>query len=410
MNDPFVSSLMDAIMDPSPLLKNVEKSALTTIFSLFIDNVLTETFHGDQDFSGQIITIIPKFPVKHSWKRRSIPVDWLMYNVERKQLLFVNLWTSNKVKKIYKFRTFLQKKKLVLRKGGSILIEELDRFGKGTHKQTITPPALRKILRFKNEIASSHDVQIISIVPRNVYQETKIFSDCILTFRDLTEAIPGPFANEWKIIIDHLRALDEESGEATPDPQRISSIDENIISERNYLAKCDFEEIVKLCNQYGDSILVGFSGGLVKLNRSDYSYLQRRLFKWDYITGGIGKKIPRNWISGTEFLHIVHEKEKSQGHVRDYKETTSQRNSPYWEGTVKFHEMYDLCLKYGNEIIVGFTGGVEELKTCSFSYLETRSFYRWDYAEITEGKKTSDWIHGGLIVELLDQYHNYPGK
>jgi arginine/ornithine N-succinyltransferase beta subunit len=86
------------------------------------------------------------------------------------------------------------------------------------------------------------------------------------------------------------------------------------------------------------------------------------------------------------------------------------KKSAYWQGTVDFHEMFNLCLEHGDNIIVGFTGGINAFASSPFLELQSRRFFRWDYAKNTMGKKKADWLSGSMVIELLRQHHGYPNN
>jgi hypothetical protein len=94
MNASFVETLMDHIMEGRMIPKVQIERAVGPILSMFLDDVLTETLRDDPDLSGPIAMICPEFPLKKPGNRQSTNIDWLMYNTVRRQLLLVELKTS----------------------------------------------------------------------------------------------------------------------------------------------------------------------------------------------------------------------------------------------------------------------------------------------------------------------------
>jgi len=78
----------------NPMLQ-IER-AIGPILGIFIDQVLTETFHDDPEFCGNIETICPEFPLKQLDTKYYLmdSVDWLMYNKDRNHLILFELKTS----------------------------------------------------------------------------------------------------------------------------------------------------------------------------------------------------------------------------------------------------------------------------------------------------------------------------
>jgi hypothetical protein len=76
----------------------------------------------------------------------------------------------------------------------------------------------------------------------------------------------------------------------------------------NYSGKCSFSEVIKLCENEGDKILIGFDGGLNILRLSSLEVLKIRPFKFDYKNNLHGKKAGGNWINGKIFQDIISQK------------------------------------------------------------------------------------------------------
>jgi len=116
-----------------------------------------------------------------------------------------------------------------------------------------------------------------------------------LSFAQLPE-ITGKFAEEWEIIRRKLLELDSKlPRNGTQDGGE----------RRNYGGACGLEEVMVLCEENGDRIVIGFAGGVGKLRSSGLDELKKRRFKWDLAEGGSGVKDTRNWIPGQKFLEIV---------------------------------------------------------------------------------------------------------
>lgn len=74
---------------------------------------------------------------------------------------------------------------------------------------------------------------------------------------------------------------------------------------KNYRGTCAFDELLEMCRENGQNVLIGFSGGKSQLRASSPSYLRNRTYKWDDANNTRGKKSRSNWIRGDEFLRIV---------------------------------------------------------------------------------------------------------
>lgn len=83
------------------------------------------------------------------------------------------------------------------------------------------------------------------------------------------------------------------------------------------------------------------------------------------------------------------------------------RKSVHWQGKVDFHEMFNLCLEHGDNIIIGFIGGIQAFSGCTISKLLSRRF-KWDYKKNMMGKQKANWLSGSTVIEILRQHHGYP--
>ncbi|PKO09057.1 MAG: hypothetical protein CVU40_12675 [Chloroflexi bacterium HGW-Chloroflexi-2] len=327
MDKPFIDTLMDYIMEGTMIPKSQIERAVGPILSMFLDVVLSETFREDKKLSGSLKLVCPEFPLKKKDNWQSTNIDWLMYNKDRKQLLFVELKTSDTSINDDQNSIYHIKQEAILHNGGAFLIEDLeqmrDRSSEFGKYQYILET---KVLPLKDEISNCHDAKIIYLVPKSAEHKVKGHADSILTFAMLSKSIPGKFAEEWGIIRDHLCALDDSSQRSRNRQYRISAPQRDVM---------------------------------------------------------------KSATSDVEISPIT-------------------KKSVHWQGTVDFHEMFNLCLEHGDNIIVGFTGGIERFSSSTFTEIQLRRFYRWDFAKNLTGKKKADWLAGSTIIEILRQHHGYP--
>jgi hypothetical protein len=307
MNASFVETLMDHIMEATMIPKVQIERVVGPILSMFLADVLIETLRDDPDLSGPITMICPEFPLKKPDNRQSTNIDWLMYNTVRRQLLFVELKTSDTSIDTDQNVIYHDKQRAVISEGGSFLIEDLKQL-KGTSKEYGKYQyILEKVSQYKDKISECHDVKIIYLVPKCVESNVQGHSDKILTFGMLSNSIAGPFAEEWAVIRSHLCLLDDSSQRVR---NRQSAHVPKTNRAMNYADRTDFRSIVELCEKMGDDVIVGFLGGNNELASRDISSLEGRMYKWDHAIGGTGIKDSRNWIRGSVFSRIINEKSK----------------------------------------------------------------------------------------------------
>ena len=126
------------------------------------------------------------------------------------------------------------------------------------------------------------------------------------------------------------------------------------------------------------------------------------------LSQSISGPLSSDWETVHEFLNkldsISLQSRNSQISHRIARFNTKTRNSsPRWQGTLKFNDMVGFCREHGDDVIIGFTGGVNRFRNTPMDELKNRSHYKWDYASNLAGKNRSDWINGLTVVKLINQ-------
>lgn len=407
MSNDFVKTLMEHIMEATMIPKAQIERAVGPILSMFLPAVLTETFRTDPVLSGRIEMVCPEFPLKKTHNRQSTNIDWLMYHPGRKMLLMVELKTADTSVNDVQNAIYRQVQDRVRQQGGEFLVTDLEVL-RDTSKESGKYQYLleQHIAPFRSQISTSHEARLIYLVPKSAQRKVIGHADAVLTFGMLSDAISGPYAEEWKVIHAALCGLDvlsqrsrnqEFMGESVP------------LAGMNYQDKMPLDAILDLCSARGDAIVVGFSGGRTALENRPLDELVGRQYKWDEVKGGRGKKDPRNWIPGKTFAWVVTRKiARSEGTGQTPARKPTKR-SVNWSGMVKFDEMVALCQQYGDDILIGFTGGRPAFANSTLVDLKNRQHYKWDYASSTAKRTRANWLTGKTVLELLRQYHGYEG-
>jgi len=305
MDASFIGAMMDHIMEGMMIPKLQIERAVGPILSMFLEDVLTETLRDDPLLSGRLTMICPEFPFKKDGNRQSTNVDWLMYNPDRRQLVFLELKTSDSSVDLEQSAIYHAKQAAVRHAGGSLLIDDLRelREASGEHgKYSFILDT--KVAPKAAAIAACRDAVILYLAPRSAEQKLRGHADKLLTFSLLSDSIPGPFAEEWNTIRQRLCALDESSKQVRNHQSDRTSRTNPAL---NFAQRVDLGSVIELCRNRGDAVVVGFTGGTPALGRHCLRSLQNRLFKWDHAEGGTGTKDSANWIRGSVFLKILGE-------------------------------------------------------------------------------------------------------
>ena len=106
--------------------------------------------------------------------------------------------------------------------------------------------------------------------------------------------IPG---THFAAFVAQRLSLGEDSSELPPAPSRPSP-------RSNYEGILPLGAVLDLCQERGDEIQVGHTGGATNLRRRSIRYLKNKRWKWRY-PNTHGSAIPRNWIPGTQFAAYI---------------------------------------------------------------------------------------------------------
>ncbi len=404
MSLPFIQALMEQIMAGAMIPKVQIEREVSPILGMFLEELLTITFKDDPLLSGSFRIICPEFPLKKADNRQSTNIDWLMYNAERKQLIFVELKTADTSVNSAQGEIYRDKQKKIRSCGASFLIEDLRQLRDASGEHGKYNHVLKNAVdQHEEALAACREAFIVYLVPGSIKERVDkcAYADHVLSFSLLPRSIFGPFAAEWEVIQPYLCELDDSSrSKRNKDGRTLSEVE-----FANYSGRVDFECIMKICRQSGDDVVVGFAGGIKSLVSSDLVSLQTRLYKWDNVTKGNGCKIPDNWIHGSEFLSAIGELggECPPASVS----TVTLPHTSNWHGVLSFIGMVDHCALHGDNVVIGFTGGREAFLKKTLVDLKKRPSYKWDFAKQMAGKKRADWIPGSEISEMLVEHHGY---
>ena len=411
MQESFIVTLMAHIMEATMIPKAQVERAVGPILSLFLPQVLTATFQEDPELSGEIVMICPEFPLKKTHNRQSTNIDWLMFNKSRKMLLFFELKTSDTSVNDQQNAIYDERVRQIHASGGEFLVQDVEELRDASNESGKYQYLLEKRLApYHDQMTNCREARLIYLVPKSARQKIEGHADRVLCFSDLAKIIPDPFAQEWEVVHKELSRLDtisRRSRNLLYQPVEPPQSSEDLSDGTNFKGKLPFQEIINLSKTLGDSIVIGFSGGREALENSPLAYLEQRLFKWDDVKHGLGKKDRRNWIPGKTFTWIIERKIARQGQSTPTAEVEKMPRSVNWSGTCKFYEMVRLCKEHGNDILIGFTGGDTAFTNTTLEALRERSHYKWDWANRPVKRTKADWLPGETVLNLLNQFHQF---
>jgi hypothetical protein len=295
----FIEKLMAHIMHLTMIPKVQVERAIGPILGLFLADLLSATWGKRVEMICEEFPL-RKAPVNGILKYQSTNIDWLLYNVSDEQLVFLELKTAYTSFDPVQEETYCQLITRIDRCGSSFLVEDLKEI-KGVSLERKKYEEVLKCFPKNSPYSNCRKAKVVYLAPSAMRDDPrrKLTGSEVewLSFKDLPDKINGALAVEWGIIHRNLVELDtRHSRNGTQDGGE----------RRNYGGTSGFEEVMGLCGENGNTIVVGFDGGVRKLRIATLDELnKRKAFKWDLAEGGTGVKDSRNWIPGQKFLEIV---------------------------------------------------------------------------------------------------------
>ena len=295
----FIERLMENIMRLTMVPKVQVERAIAPILGLFIEDLLSIKW------GKQVEMICEEFPLRKAPMKdiqiyQSTNIDWLLYNVSDDELVFLELKTAYTKFDPSQEDRYLQLIAEILKSGSLFLVRDIEKIKDVSLERKKYEEVLTRV--HKNPCYSvCKKAKLVYLAPsamRDARPRRVNGGVEWLSFEDLPDKISGELALEWAVIHRNLVKLDS----ITPNSRNGTQAGGD---RGNYRDTRRFEEMVRLCEESGNTIVVGFDGGARKLRTATLVELKKRHFKSDHAEGGRGFKDTRNWIPGQKFLEIV---------------------------------------------------------------------------------------------------------
>ncbi|HXK32649.1 MAG TPA: hypothetical protein VNM91_01375 [Dehalococcoidia bacterium] len=156
-----------------------------------------------------------------------------------------------------------------------------------------------------------------------------------------------------------------------------------------------FEDISARCRQHGASIVVHIVGGLPALQRAELTSLRPLPFTW--CSDAEAHAQDDDWVPGDLFRAVLHGKRRIDAASISTGPNEDLKN--WYDKAWSLNEILAICERHGAQVVVGFEGGRAALRRSTPASLQSRSYYKWDWADRPTGvKDKSNWIPG-------DEFH-----
>lgn len=222
----FFSALMENIMTGSMIPKVQIERAVGPLIGYFLADVLS------QMLGQHIVMLCPEFPIKKSRSglraqdgekttRQSTNIDWLMFNADRKELVFVELKTTDTT--FNPSQAAIYKELLASirdRQSAKFLYEEVEEIrGASTEKgkyRYVLGMLEKRLPGGKPQLFECQNAQVIYLAPQTCkpayWADSYPYPEWTwLSFSDLPATINHPHAEQWSILRQNLLPLDKLS-------------------------------------------------------------------------------------------------------------------------------------------------------------------------------------------------------
>ena len=306
----FFQALMADIMRGSMIPKVQIERAIGPIIGFFLGGALSTKWNKE------IIVLCPEFPIRkarldQSGNNQSTNIDWLMYDTELQELILLELKTTDTSFRQEQADVYKSLQETIAQKqSAAFLIDELNAIAAASQEVGKYRNILQ-IIRKKFEPSESVVEKLNSCKrARVVYLAPQISKPLDwpsadsgwtwLSFGELPEKLEEhTYAEHWPAVRNSLISLDVLT-------RRIRNGDDLISEEgKNYKYLCCFDQVLDHCRSDGSSFVIGLMDWRNKLPSMTIDQLRTKRYKCDSASGGVGKKIARNWINGDEFLSHI---------------------------------------------------------------------------------------------------------
>ena len=304
---PFFAALMQHLMQGTMIPKVQVERSIGPIIGFFLADALAS--RPDDD----IVMLCPEFPIQKAGNNQSTNIDWLMLNLATRELLLVELKTTDTTFRPEQAAIYRELQSKIVREGSAaFLLDDLDAIGAASQERG-KYQNVRNLLAqgfgasdangLREALGHCSRAKVIYLAPqvsKPVDWPTGEDGWTWMSFADLPESLEAhDYADQWPAVRSSLLSLDLltrrlRNGEV-PSASGV----------RNYREVLDFDTLLERCRMEGASWVVGLKNWRSALPTMTLEQLRAKAYKCDLAEGGVGKKLGSNWIAGSQFLAHV---------------------------------------------------------------------------------------------------------
>lgn len=305
---PFFADLMQHLMQGAMIPKVQVERAVGPIIGFFLADALAIN-PGDD-----IVMLCPEFPIQKAGKNQSTNIDWLMFNRATRELLLVELKTTDTTFRPEQAAIYRDLQEKIHSLGSAaFLLDDLDAIGAASQEggkyknvRNLMVQGLEvcdegKLCEELNRCNLARVIYLAPQVSKPVDWPGTEAGWTWLSFADLPESLDShQYADQWTILRSSLLSLDGltrrvRNGELL-----------SVAGAKNYRDVLGWDALLDRCRKEGSLWIVGLKNWRSALPALTLEQLRTKTYKCDLAEGGVGKKLGSNWIAGDQFLaHVV---------------------------------------------------------------------------------------------------------
>ncbi len=290
----------------------VERS-IGPVLGFFMPDVMTDLL------GKNVVMLSPEFPICKVDNKQSTNIDWLMLDLDKPQLLLVELKTTDTTYRASQADVYEDLQKRIANESGAFLLDDLKRIGESSQEWGKYQNVYMQMCKacnvsdendLKDVLRKCTSAQVIYIAPKvmprpkGTKESWKWFN-----FDELPKVASTEWAypDEWHILREELLMLDALD-------RRKRNGDEQA-ERKNYRELISLDCLRQCYQDKAAEIVVGFINWRSELAVASPEALARRMYKIDDASETAGK-IPRNWVRGDQFLAEIAAKNIPQQDVK----------------------------------------------------------------------------------------------
>lgn len=208
MESKFFSKYLEILTDYNRIPKIQIERAVSPILSMFIEEIITESFKHNEILKGRYKLILPEFPLKKD-NNQSTNIDYLLINLEKNKLLFVELKTSGNsydtAQKII-YENIIKKIKV---SGADFLVHDINKIAANSSEKGKYEFILEDLDKYQYYLKNIKNADLAYIVPAVL--QNKLASDNVICLNELPEKIFTSFPTEWKLLRQFFIDIDQQN-------------------------------------------------------------------------------------------------------------------------------------------------------------------------------------------------------